>query len=77
MLQYEETAGAWSEIGKMKKARNYHAAVEVDVSLFCPGIVGPTNQKQLSSPPSPPPLFVPSYHRSYHTGVMHIVGLLN
>ena len=37
MLQYEETTGAWSEIGKMKKARNYHAAVEVDVSLFCPG----------------------------------------
>jgi len=38
VLQYEETAGAWSEIGKMKKARSSHAVVAVDdVSLFCPG----------------------------------------
>merc|ERR1711962_169241 len=35
VLQYEETTEAWSEIGKMKKARDYHAVVEVDVSLFC------------------------------------------
>ena len=46
VLQYEETTGAWSEIGKMKKARWYHAVVAVvDVSLFCPGIVGQTNKK--------------------------------
>ena len=38
--QYEETAGTWSEIGRMKKARSYHAVVAVvDLSLFCPGIV--------------------------------------
>jgi len=38
VLQYEETAGAWSEIGKMKKARSSHAVVAVDdVSLFCYG----------------------------------------
>jgi len=33
VLQYEEITGVWSEIGKMKKARSYHAVV--DVSLFC------------------------------------------
>ena len=55
MLQYEETTGAWSEIGKMKKARYDHAVVAVDdVSLFCYGIVGQTNKKQLSSPSSLP-----------------------
>jgi len=38
VLQYDETAGAWSEIGKMKKARSSHAVVAVDdVSLFCYG----------------------------------------
>ena len=42
MLQYEETAGAWSEIGRMKKARYYHAVVAVDKSLYCSGIVGQT-----------------------------------
>ena len=47
VLQYEETAGAWSEIGKMKKARYDHGVV----SLYCPGIVGQTNKKQSSSPP--------------------------
>jgi len=36
VLQYEETAGAWSEIGKMKKARRLHAVVPVDKSLYCP-----------------------------------------
>jgi len=36
VLQYEETTGVWSEIGKMKKARSYHAVVAVvDVSLYC------------------------------------------
>ena len=51
VLQYEETAGAWSEIGKIKKARSSHAVVPVDdVSLYCYGIVGQTNKKQLSSP---------------------------
>ena len=44
VLQYEETTGAWSEIGKMKKARNYHAVVAVDKSLYCSGIVGQTNK---------------------------------
>ena len=59
MLQNEETTGAWSEIGKMKKARSFHAVVGVmDVSLFCPGFVGKTNKKQLSSPPSSTPLFL-------------------
>merc|ERR1719474_1797256 len=43
VLQYEETTEAWSETGKMKKARDYHAVVEVDVSLFCSDIVGPTS----------------------------------
>ena len=57
VLQYEERTGAWSEIGKMKEARNYHAVVEVDASLFCPDIDGQTNKKQLSSLQSSPPLF--------------------
>jgi len=36
VLQYDETAGTWSEIGKMKKARSKHAVVAVDdVSLYC------------------------------------------
>jgi len=36
VLQYEETTGAWSEIGKMKKARRGHAVVAVvDKSLYC------------------------------------------
>ena len=48
MLQYEETTGAWSEIGKMKKARSRHAVVAVvDVSLFCYGIVGQINIDRL------------------------------
>ena len=51
VLQYEETTRTWSEIGKMKKARTFHAVVEVDVSLFCPGIVGLINKKQLPSSP--------------------------
>ena len=44
VLQYEETAGTWSEIGKMKKARGFHAVV----SPYCPGIVGQTNKKQIA-----------------------------
>ena len=44
--QYEETAGTWSEIGRMKKARSYHAVVAVvDVSFYCYGIVGQTKKK--------------------------------
>merc|ERR1719318_2037260 len=36
VLQYEETTGAWSEIGKMKKARYGHAvAAVVDKSFYC------------------------------------------
>ena len=47
MLQYEETTETWTEIGKMKKARSWHAIVPVDdVSLFCYGIVGQTNEKR-------------------------------
>jgi len=30
VLQYEETTGTWSEIGRMKKARSHHAVVAVD-----------------------------------------------
>ena len=48
VLQYEETAGTWSEIGMMEKARYHHAVVEIDVSL-CPGIVGQTNKIKLLS----------------------------
>ena len=40
--QYEETAGTWSEIGRMKKARQFHAVMAVNVSLFCSNIVGQT-----------------------------------
>ena len=42
MFQYEKTiARTWSEIGRMKKGRYYHAVVAVvDKSLYCPaGIV--------------------------------------
>ena len=42
VLQYDGTAGTWSEIGRMQKARYYHAVAEVDGALFCP--VGPTNK---------------------------------
>ena len=55
VLQYEETTGTWSEIGTMEKGRTGHAVI--DLSLYCPGIVGQTNKKQLSSPPSSPPMF--------------------
>ena len=48
MLQYEEIAGTWSEIGKMEKARDYHGVVEINVSL-CPGIVGQTNKSKTLS----------------------------
>ena len=48
VLQYEEIAGAWSEIGKTEKAREYHGVVEVDVSL-CAGIVAQTNKIKLLS----------------------------
>jgi len=33
VFQYDETARAWSEIGRMKKARHFHAVVEL--SLLC------------------------------------------
>ena len=39
VLQYEEAAGTWSEIGKMEKARDWHGVVEIDSSLLCSGIV--------------------------------------
>ena len=42
VLQYDGTAGTWSEIGRMQKARHYHAVAEVDGALFCP--VGQTNK---------------------------------
>ena len=45
VLQYEETAGIWSEIGKMKKARVYHGVVEIEVNRFCSGIVGQMSDK--------------------------------
>jgi len=38
VLQYEETAGTWSEIGKMK-ARSFHGVMEIDLSLVCDDIV--------------------------------------
>ena len=46
VLEFNEAAETWSEMGRMKKARSYHAVVAVDVNLFCPGIVGQTNKKQ-------------------------------
>ena len=42
VLQYDGTAGTWSEIGRMRRARDYHAVAEVDGALFCP--VGQTNK---------------------------------
>jgi len=36
LLQYEETAKAWSKIGRMKKLRSWPAVVSVDVSQYCP-----------------------------------------
>ena len=42
VLQYDGTAGTWSEIGRMRRARDYHAVAEVDGALFCP--VGPANK---------------------------------
>ena len=36
VLQYEETAKAWTEIGKTKR-RSSPAVVPVDVSQYCPG----------------------------------------
>ena len=51
VLQYDGTAGTWSETGKMETARGGHAVVEVDRAVFCP--VGPTNKSQLSTPKSP------------------------
>ena len=50
VLQYEETVGTWSKLGKMQKARSYHAVV-------ASGIVGQTYMSQSSLLPSPPPLF--------------------
>ena len=63
VLQYNETADTWSEIGGMEKARAYHAVVEVDVALFCPGFVGQTNRKPSSQSPSSP---TPQYHHIHH-----------
>ena len=42
VLQYEEIAGTWSEIGKTERARKYHGVVElkIDASPLCSGIVG-------------------------------------
>ena len=50
VLQYEETVGTWSKLGKMQKARSYHAVV-------ASGIVAQTSMSQSSLLPSPPPLF--------------------
>ena len=47
VLQYEEAAGTWSEIGKMEKARDWHGVVEIDSSLLCSGIVGQNNKIKL------------------------------
>ena len=37
VLQYDGTAGTWSEIGRMQKARYYHAVVEVDIGALFSG----------------------------------------
>ena len=63
VLQYNETAETWSVIGRMEKARVYHAVVEADVALFCPGFVGQTNRKPSSQSPSSP---TPQYHHIHH-----------
>ena len=41
MLQYEEIAGTWSEIGKTERARKNHGVVElkIDASPLCSGSV--------------------------------------
>ena len=49
VLQYEEIAGTWSEIGKTERARKYHGVVEIDSALLCSGIVGQTNKSKLLS----------------------------
>ena len=48
VLQYDGTAGTWSEIGRMQKARTYHAVV-------ASGIVGLTDMSQSSLLPTPSP----------------------
>ena len=48
VLQYDGTAGTWSEIGRMQKARYYHAVV-------ASGIVGLTDMSQSSLLPTPSP----------------------
>lgn len=37
VLQYNKRSATWTEIGKMRLERNYHATVEVDLSIFCAG----------------------------------------
>ena len=37
VLQYDGTAGTWSEIGRMQKARYCHAVVEVDIGALFSG----------------------------------------
>ena len=49
VLQYEEIAGTWSEIGKTERARKYHGVVEIDSSFLCSGFVGQTNKSKLLS----------------------------
>ena len=33
---YDEKTEIWSQIGKLKKARRYHALVALDLSVVCP-----------------------------------------
>ena len=56
VLQYEEIAGTWSEIGKMEKAQVDHGVVEIDVNRFCSGIIGQTNKSKMLSLLSSPSL---------------------
>ena len=37
VLQYDGTAGTWSEIGRMQKARNFHAVIGVDIGALFSG----------------------------------------
>ena len=36
VFHYDEITETWSEIGKIKKARRYHAFVALDLSIVCP-----------------------------------------
>ena len=36
MFHYDEQTKTWTNIGKIKKARRYHALLALDLSIVCP-----------------------------------------